>query len=263
MEQRPAAVAGLFYPANPSLLQSMMNEWISATETVPARAPVALIAPHAGYIYSGSVAASAYRQVVNAQHIRRVLLLGPAHRLGFHGHAVSSAHHFMTPLGPVPVDVVAIQHLISRGFAQIIDPAHAQEHALEVQLPFLQRCVPQPFAVVPILVGASAPQLVASMLEALWQSESDLVIVSSDLSHYLDYATAQRHDQESIARILSGQELAHDQACGATPINGLLEMARRRNWRPRLLDLRNSGDTAGDRSRVVGYGALAFEAAYA
>lgn len=263
MEQRPAAVAGLFYPANPTLLQSMMNEWISAFETLPALAPMALIAPHAGYMYSGPIAASAYRQVVNAHHVRRVVLLGPAHRLGFGGHAVSSARHFMTPLGPVALDRVAIQQLISSGLARINDPAHAQEHALEVQLPFLQRCLPQPFVVIPILVGSSDPQSVATMLEMLWQSESDLVIVSSDLSHYLDYATAQRHDQEAIERILSGQELTHDQACGATPINGLLQMARRRNWQPRLLDLRNSGDTAGDRDRVVGYAALAFEAAYA
>jgi MEMO1 family protein len=255
---RAAAVAGMFYPADPAELTRMLQGYLAAAEAVPLR-PKALIAPHAGYIYSGAIAASAYAllQPLRAS-IRRVVLLGPVHRVWTPGLALPGVEAFATPLGPVRLDMEAIAAIDGLNQVQVHPAAHAQEHSLEVQLPFLQRCLDD-FALVPLAVGGAPPEAVATVLERLWGGDETLIVVSSDLSHYLPYQDAQQVDRATVQAILAGNHhLVGEQACGCHPINGLLLAARRYNLTPHLLDLRNSGDTAGDRNRVVGYAALAF-----
>jgi AmmeMemoRadiSam system protein B len=224
-------------------------------------APKAIIAPHAGYIYSGSVAAQAYASLRPAREtIRRVILLGPVHRVPVRGLAIPGAAvtAFATPLGPVPLDRDALSLL--RKMPQVIesDAAHALEHSLEVHLPFLQKVLAE-FTLVPLAVGDASGEEVAAVMEQLWGGAETLIVVSSDLSHYLDYATARAIDGETVGRIAAlDASIDHHQACGGTPINGLLIAARRRGLEARLLDLKNSGDTAGSRDRVVGYAAFAF-----
>jgi AmmeMemoRadiSam system protein B len=255
---RPAAVAGAFYPGDAHTLQRGVAAMLAQPERAPA-APKALIVPHAGYIYSGPIAASAYVALEkSAATIRRVVLFGPAHRLWVRGLAASSADWFATPLGKVAVDREALQAVAHLPQVETSDDAHAQEHSLEVQLPFLQ-AVLDDFAVAPFVVGGASPAEVAEVMDILWGGAETLIVVSSDLSHYLPYAEAQRIDRATADSILDRRTISrHEQACGAVPINGLLEVARRRQLVPRLLDLRNSGDTAGDHARVVGYGAFAF-----
>jgi AmmeMemoRadiSam system protein B len=219
----------------------------------------ALIVPHAGYIYSGPVAASGYAGLrESAVAIRRVVIFGPAHRVWVRGVATVSDSFFETPLGRVPVDREAIAAVFSLPQVEINDEAHASEHSLEVQLPFLQTLLTD-FAIAPFVVGGASAAQVAEVMELLWGGPETLVVVSSDLSHYLPYAEAQRIDRATADSILERRTLSrHEQACGMTPINGLMEVARRKGLVPTLLDLRNSGDTAGDRTRVVGYAAVAF-----
>ena len=262
---RPAAVAGMFYPASAAELARQVDELLAAAascERPPA--PKALIAPHAGYVYSGPIAASAYAQIRSRRGcIRRVVLLGPAHRVPVRGLALPGAQRFATPLGEVGIDAEAVGVL--RGLPQVVErpEAHEAEHSLEVQLPFLQRLLGD-FALVPLAVGSAAPAEVAQVLDRLWGGDETLIVVSSDLSHYLPYETARRIDRETIDRLLSlDVEIDHERACGATAIGGLLLAARRRGLKAELLDLRNSGDTAGDRRRVVGYAAIAFRPATA
>ena len=261
MDIRPAAVAGMFYPADATALRGAVDRLLAAAAPAPDDAPAlkALIAPHAGYVYSGPVAASAYARLRPATAgIRRVVLLGPAHRVPFRGLALPGAQQFATPLGNVPVDAAAIaaaRRLPEAGDSAL---AHADEHSLEVQLPFLQRVLGA-FSVVPVVVGDAAAETVAAILDLLWGGPETLIVVSSDLSHYHPYREAQAIDRASADAILGlAARLDHDEACGATPVNGLLLAARRRGLVPALLDLRNSGDTAGDRRRVVGYAAFAF-----
>jgi len=258
---RPAAVAGMFYAADARTLERDVDAYLRAVaETgVTEEAPKALIVPHAGYVYSAPIAASAYRRLAPARgKIRRVVLLGPCHRVGVHGLALPGARAFQTPLGSIEIDqdaVAAIAHL-----PQVVQSAaaHAEEHSLEVQLPFLQRVLGD-FKLVPFAVGWVEPAQVAEVIEALWGGPETLVVVSSDLSHYHPYHVASGIDRETAEAIVAGRgDLDHEQACGATPIAGLLLTARRRGLSAELLDLRNSGDTAGDHSRVVGYGAFAF-----
>jgi len=256
---RPAAVAGMFYPASASELRRQVDELLAgAASRGRAAAPKVLIAPHAGYIYSGPVAASAYAQIAGrADRIRRVVLLGPAHRMPVRGLALPGVQRFATPLGEVEVDAEAVAAL--RDLPQVVESsmAHEAEHSLEVQLPFLQRLLGS-FLLVPLAVGDATAGEVAEVLDRLWGGGETLIIVSSDLSHYLPYDAARRTDRATIDRLLAlDAQLDHAQACGATPINGLLLAARRRGLRAELLDLRNSGDTAGDRRRVVGYAAIA------
>ena len=259
---RMPAVAGLFYPGNAASLatdiDALLAEAVSPGQPA-APAPKALIAPHAGIIYSGSVAARAYALMVPfAKTIRRVVLLGPSHRVAIRGLAVPEAGAFATPLGTVVIDTQALAAALE--LPQVIhhNAAHAAEHSLEVHLPFLQRVLPD-FTIVPFVVGYATPDEVTAVLDLLWGGPETLVLVSSDLSHYHAYADAQRRDRHSVDDILHLRLLLdHEQACGATPINGLVEVARRRGLKPSLLDLRNSGDTAGDRSRVVGYASFAF-----
>jgi hypothetical protein len=256
---RPAAVAGAFYPGEARVLAAEVAAMLGeATTAAPARhAPKAIIAPHAGYVYSGPVAASIYARLAPLRgRIRRVVLIGPAHRVWIRGFALPGASAFASPLGEIDAEGVAA--IASLAQVSVRRDAHALEHCLEVQLPFLQSVLGR-FRLVPLLVGEATPAEVAQVLDALWGGEETLVVVSSDLSHYLDYRTAQKLDGET-ARAIAALEpvLDHDQACGATPINGLIETARRRHMLVEQVDLRNSGDTAGGRGQVVGYGAFAF-----
>jgi hypothetical protein len=254
---RAPAVAGAFYPREPSELQDAVDGMLAAAaRSLPqdGRVPKAVIAPHAGYIYSGPIAASVYARLTPLSgKIRRVVLLGPAHRVAIHGIARSGAARFHTPLGPVPVDADAEASISDLPQVTVSPQAHAQEHCLEVHLPFLQRVLGE-FAVVPLVVGRASPDEVAQIIERLWGGEETLIVVSSDLSHYLSYQQAQSIDRDTARAILNRRPvLDHEQACGATPVNGLLLAAGRRGLAPELHDLRNSGDTAGDRTRVVGY----------
>lgn len=258
---RPPAVAGMFYPGERrELAQAVAQMLAAAAHEAPERAvPKAIIAPHAGYLYSGPVAASVYALLAPARgRIRRVVLAGPTHRVALRGLALPDAKAFATPLGTVEVDRAALESL--RGLPQVVvsAQAHAFEHSLEVHLPFLQTVL-EGFTLVPLAVGHASAQEVAAVLEALWGGPETLIVVSSDLSHYLPYADAQAVDRETARAILElSTAISHEQACGATPVTGLTLAARRHGLKPELIDLRNSGDTAGDKSRVVGYGAFAF-----
>ncbi|HWA13726.1 MAG TPA: AmmeMemoRadiSam system protein B [Burkholderiales bacterium] len=256
---RPPAVAGAFYPADPRALQSQVAGMLDAAAAGAAARPKALIAPHAGYVYSGPTAARAYAPLLRFPgQIRRVVLLGPAHRVRLEGLALPSVQAFVTPLGSVPLDGAAMEAI--RGLPQVCvsDLAHAQEHSLEVHLPFLQTVLGS-FDLVPLVVGSASPSQVAEVLDRLWGGDETLVVVSSDLSHYLGYEQARALDAGTARRILAlDTGIDHEMACGATPVNGLLALARRRGLEPHLLDQCNSGDTAGDRNRVVGYAAFAF-----
>lgn len=258
---RPAAVAGMFYPGDAGQLSGEVAGMLRAATDASTSAPVpkAIIAPHAGYIYSGPIAASVYALLNQAaKNIRRVILLGPTHRVGVDGLALPSASHFSTPLGMIEIDQEARAMLADLPQVVVADPPHAQEHSLEVQLPFLQSVLPN-FRLVPLAVGHASAEAVAAVLDRLWGGPETLIVVSSDLSHYLPYAAAQKIDGRTAARIVAyDPTIGHDEACGATPVNGLLLAARRHGLKAHLIDLRNSGDTAGDRSRVVGYGGFAF-----
>ncbi|HEY3320977.1 MAG TPA: AmmeMemoRadiSam system protein B [Planctomycetota bacterium] len=263
MSARVPAHAGTFYPADPAKLRASVQQYLDAApppaSPVPS-APKAIIAPHAGYVYSAPIAASAYKCLVPLRSIvHRVVLLGPAHHIFVRGLALSSASAFATPLGDVPIDAAAIEQIKSLPQVKLSDDAHAPEHSLEVQLPFLQ-CVLEEFSLVPFAVGdVGAPQI-AEVLDALWGGPETLILISSDLSHYHEYDTAKAIDQETARAIslLRPQEIAFEQACGCLSIRGLLLLAGKRSLTPHLLDLRSSGDTAGTRDRVVGYGAWAF-----
>lgn len=257
---RNAAVAGMFYPAEPEELAHEIRQFLGAIQPSSAPAPKAVIAPHAGYIYSGPIAASAYARIAALRHvISRVVLIGPSHRVAFRGLAVPSAEAFRTPLGTVPVDRPAVAELLKLAEVGVLDAAHAQEHSLEVHLPFLQTLLDR-FALVPIVAGDASPEEVAKVLDAVWGGPETLVVVSSDLSHYLDYQSAQRLDDETRTAIegLDPAAIAYEQACGRIPIGGLLTIAKRRGLSVETVDMRNSGDTAGPRDRVVGYGAWVF-----
>jgi len=260
---RPAAVAGRFYPGQPEALRATLDELMAGVRTQPLpRAPKILVVPHAGYIYSGAVAASGYASLQRlAGRVQRVILLGPAHRVAVQGIAAPSVAAFDSPLGAVSIDRAALAQLADLPFVGISDAVHEQEHALEVQLPFLQQTLGS-FKLLPLAVGRANPQQVAQLLERLWGGEETLIVISTDLSHYLPYAEARSKDQGTIEQVLRfDPTLTHEQACGATPLSGALLVARAHGLQPRLLDLRNSGDTAGDKSRVVGYAALVFEPA--
>ena len=253
---RPAAVAGLFYSADPKELHQQISNFLDAS-SIADESPLALIVPHAGYVYSGQTAASAYINLTPLRNkIKRVILLGPSHRVGFHGLATSSATRFTTPLGDIPLDLETTARINQLPQVQVMDAAHAQEHSLEVQLPFLQEVLDN-FTLVPIVVGEASSHEVADVIDTAWQDDSTLVVISSDLSHYHDYPTAQKMDQHTCSAIesLNLNAIEHDNACGYYPLKGLLAVARQRGLKVHTLDLRNSGDTAGDKNQVVGYGA--------
>lgn len=254
---RRPAVAGQFYPAAPRQLQAMVDEFLAGAAG-NGELPRALIAPHAGYIYSGPIAASAYARLrAGRGQIRRVVLLGPAHRVPVRGLAASSATEWATPLGTVPLDQEAIRDLATLPQVEIDDTAHAPEHSLEVQLPFLQTVLEE-FTLVPLVVGEATSEEVAEVLERFASDPDTIMVISSDLSHYFDYQLARSLDQETARAIERLQPLRLSQACGQRAINGLLVVAQRQGWRARTVDLRNSGDTAGPPDQVVGYGAWLF-----
>jgi MEMO1 family protein len=255
---RPPAVAGLFYPDDPEELAAAVDRVLgpAAKDEPP---PKALIAPHAGYVYSGPVAGNAYACLRPSRDtVTRVVLVGPAHRVRVAGLAVSGADAFATPLGAVPIDAAARTLALSLPAVAVDDEAHAAEHSLEVHLPFLQRVLAR-FAIVPLVVGDAEPAAVAAVLERLWGGPETCIVASTDLSHYHDHATAQALDARTAGHIVAraAERIGDDDACGARPVRGLLEVARRRGLPVRLLDLRSSGDTAGPYDEVVGYGAFA------
>lgn len=256
---RGPAVAGQFYPADPEKLKSVIGRFMDEVlGSDDLQVPRAIIAPHAGYVYSGAIAASAYAHVAAGRGlIRRVVLLGPAHRVPVQGVAASSAQAFSTPLGQVPLDRPAIKALLGGGGVSQHDEAHAPEHGLEVHLPFLQEVLGA-FHLVPLIVGEVPAEEVAHVLQDFAVEPHTLIVVSSDLSHYNPYEIAMRRDRETSLRIERLQPLAAGQACGRCAINGLLHLARLQGWEARTLLLRNSGDAAGSRDQVVGYGAYLF-----
>ncbi|OUM02853.1 AmmeMemoRadiSam system protein B [Variovorax sp. JS1663] len=262
LHARPAAVAGIFYTDDALQLAREIGDYLDASGAAEAtaRPPKLLVVPHAGYGYSGAVAGRAYALLAPwHQRIRRVVLLGPAHRMPVRGLAAPVAEAFDTPLGRVMLDRDALTALQALPQVAHDDRPHAHEHSLEVQLPFLQ-AVLESFTLAPLLIGDAGPGEVAQVLERLWGGEETLVVISSDLSHYLPYAQAQRCDRSTVERILAFDgTLTGGDACGALALNGALRSAARHGLRPRLLDLRNSGDTAGSRDQVVGYASIAFE----
>ena len=282
---RPAAVAGLFYPDDPVALRSTVLSFLAARSRGAAGAPAwrppkAVIAPHAGYSYSGPIAASAFAALTpgaagaagvaggdagaagggSAPDVRRVVMLGPSHQVPLRGLGLPGVERFATPLGMVPLDLEAAAAVDRLPQVAVRPDAHEAEHSLEVELPFLQ-VVLGPFELLPLVVGEAGGEEVAEVLELVWGGDDTVLVISSDLSHYLPAAAAERMDRETAAQILAlAGPLTSRQACGAVPINGLLVAALRQGLVPRQLDLRHSGDTSGDRSRVVGYGAWAFDA---
>ena len=264
---RPAAIAGMFYPGTAGVLARDVDALLAAAKpaavapTAPTAPtiPKAIIAPHAGFVYSGPIAASSYARIAPARaRIRRVVLLGPTHRVAIHGMALPGVDAFATPLGTVRVDADAVKKLMALPYVGINAEAHRQEHSLEVHLPFLQKVIDE-FTLVPLAVGHATAQQVATVLDTLWGGEETLIVISSDLSHYLPYADAQAADHATTQAILELRtDITHHQACGATPIIGLNLLAQQRGLKAHLIDLRNSGDTAGDKARVVGYGSFAF-----
>jgi hypothetical protein len=261
MKIRPPAAAGLFYAAHPDRLQTTVSELLGEFAPSAKALPKALIAPHAGYVYSGRVAAEAFATLrASAQSIARVVLIGPAHFVAVRGIAAPTVDAFETPLGCVPVDRDALAAIADLPFVIAADAPHAPEHSLEVEIPFLQALLPN-FAVVPLVIGDAAPRDVAEVLRRLWGGPETLIVVSSDLSHYHDYDTARRLDAATAAAIERGdwERLGPDQACGFLAVAGLLVEAGRRRLSPQRLSLCNSGDTAGSRDRVVGYGAWMVE----
>jgi len=259
---RTPAVAGSFYPASPQRLAAQVRDYLAAAghEIAAQPVPKALIVPHAGYVYSGPIAGSAYARLAPVRNrIERVVLLGPAHRTALEGLGVSAADAFETPLGEIPLDAELRERVLALPQVTLRSDAHAQEHSLEVQLPFLQSVLGA-FSLLPLVVGDAAPTEVDEVLELVWGGDETLLVVSSDLSHYHAYAVAQRMDAATTRAIetLRPEQIGYEDACGRIPIQGLLLAARRHGLRPETLDVRNSGDTAGPRDAVVGYGAFAF-----
>lgn len=274
---RRPAVAGLFYPDRPDVLDAAVRQFMEQVD--PALRPhaddenvwpKAIIGPHAGYRYSGPIAASAYTPVQRARgHIRRVVMISPSHRAAFTGLALSSAEAFACPGHTFPVDADAIEQVRRMKRVHVLDEAHAPEHGLEVHLPFLAWTLGPPtpdpqqqpaYTIVPMLFGQVDHETVADVFEALWGGPETLFLISSDLSHYLDYDTAKRVDRATSDAILAGEAdgVGPTQACGHTAIQALMRVADDRGLAARNLDLRNSGDTAGPRHEVVGYGAFTF-----
>jgi MEMO1 family protein len=256
---RPPAVAGLFYPDDPHELRDAVSAYLAQHATASAGAPPkALIVPHAGYIYSGGIAAAAYATVARLRKtIRRIVLIGPSHRVYLRGMAAPAASAFATPLGNIEIDRTLKSALLQRSDVVQADAPHAQEHCLEVQLPFLQMLFDE-FTLLPLVLGSVAPENVAAALAEVWGDAATLVLVSSDLSHYHTYEQARQIDAATRASIVRREPtLVGEQACGCAGINGLLYLAGQRDLAVSQIAHCNSGDTAGDRSRVVGYGAFA------
>ncbi len=257
---REPAVAGMFYPREPEALRAQVHRFVDQAQSRSSAIPKAIIGPHAGYRFSGAVAGEAYATLSGiASQVSRVVLLGPSHRVAFQGIAACSADQFSTPLGQVPVDWKTLDSVLSRNDVFVLDDAHTLEHGLEVHLPFLQECLGD-FQLIPLVVGDATPEAVGTLLEQLWGGPETLIVISSDLSHFMDYDSATRRDAATSLAIeqLRYEAVRDGDACGRHPINGLLWLAKQKGLKGEVLDLRNSGDTAGQRDSVVGYGAYAF-----
>lgn len=251
---RQPAVAGLFYPGEASELAQLVQRYTQGGTA--GASPKMIIVPHAGYIYSGAIAGAAYAQLKGTTAIRRVVLLGPSHRVALRGIAVPSVDAFVTPLGEIAIDEDLRSAIAGMPGVIMHDAPHAQEHSLEVQLPFLQSLLPARFTLLPLVVGDADPATVAAVLETVWGGDETLIVISTDLSHYLPYSMAKQVDAETSALIEARNTQIHpEQACGAHPLNGALLLARKKGLRVDCVQLANSGDTAGSRDRVVGYGA--------
>ena len=253
-------MAGTFYPARPGDLERMVDDLLAgAVAPEEGRSPAAVVVPHAGFVYSGPIAATAYARLRgSAASISRVVAFGPVHHVPIRGAAVPAASAWATPLGEVPIDAVLRERAVARG-AAVDDRPHALEHALEVQLPFLQRVLGDGFTFLPVAISELPPRAAADLIEEFLGETGTLVLVSTDLSHYHDLATARRLDRRTADTILArdASALSGDDACGFYPLRGLVDLTRRKNLPIELLDLRTSADTAGDPDRVVGYGAFA------
>lgn len=267
MLAREPAVAGMFYPDDPLLLQHQLEHFLANANSTSANTdivPKALIAPHAGYVYSGPIAASAYQLLAPlAQRLSKVILLGPSHRVPLIGLAAPTANFFRTPLGDIPIDREGIDKLVKQSLITVNDLPHQLEHSLEVQLPFLQTTLDD-FKVLPLVVGNASSHQVAEVLHAVWGGNETLIVVSSDLSHYHSYLDAQRIDQDTTAMIERfADNITDTQACGCKGINGLLKLTNEKGMSIKTLDLKNSGDSfeakapGANRDKVVGYGAYA------
>ncbi|WP_144391326.1 AmmeMemoRadiSam system protein B [Pleionea sediminis] len=261
MRARHPAVAGMFYPDQADLLRQEVKKFLSSNSVETGKnqydnSVKAIIAPHAGYIYSGAVAGKVYRYLYqNHDSFNRIILLGPAHRVPFKGIVHAQCQFFETPLGNIKVDIEALEKLEQQGLIEGSSFAHRDEHCLEVQLPFIQNVLGDEVAIVPLLVGDASPEQVRLVLDALWRP-GDLIVVSSDLSHYLPYDEAVEKDRFTSQKICDmNAQLTGNEACGCRPISGLLLFSQQQGWHVDCVELKNSGDTAGDKSRVVGYGA--------
>ncbi len=257
MSTRQAAVAGSFYEARSAVLQQQVSQFVAQSPEVSWAKPKVLIVPHAGYVFSGSTAARAYRSLESQRdEIRRVVLLGPAHRVYLEGLALPSVDRFETPLGEIALDREAIEQVSGMPGVSVSDQAHRDEHSLEVQLPFLQTVLAR-FTLVPVVVGMCDAAIVAAVMDALWGGEDTLIVISTDLSHFLPYTEARQVDANTCNLILEkSSSLTGEEACGAYALNGLMRSQHARALDVELLDACNSGDTVGGRDRVVGYGAF-------
>jgi hypothetical protein len=257
-----AVIAGSFYPDNPKHLKQQLTQLLDNVSVVK-QPPRAIIAPHAGYNYSGAIAATVYARLISAKKlINKVVLIGPSHHIGFKGLALSSAKQFMTPLGLIEIDREGIHKISQLPFSQFLDEAYDQEHSLEVHLPFLQTVI-ESFTLIPIITGNASAEQVCELIELFWEETATIIVISSDLSHFLDYESAQIKDKETSVFIedLEYEKLDDDSACGRVAISGLLALARKNKLRTKTVDLRNSADTAGyeHKKRVVGYGAYVID----
>ena len=258
-QHRQPAVAGMFYPGDKITLENDIKSYLSHVESQDIVAPKVIVVPHAGYMYSGPIAASAYKLLIPIKNkIKRVVLLGPSHRVAFCGLAAPNSVTFITPLGSIPIDHSGIDLIADLNQVVISDQAHAAEHSLEVQLPFLQEVLSD-FSLVPLVVGDANRYDVAEVIDRLWGGDETLIVISTDLSHYHSYEEARQMDQATSDAIihLDADAIGYEDACGRNGLQGMLYVAKQRGLKADLLDLRNSGDTAGDKIRVVGYGAYA------
>ena len=257
MSVRQPAVAGTFYPANKTALKDAITHLLADASDHNLQSRI-LVVPHAGYIYSGEIAASAYKLLEQYPHkIERVVLLGPSHRTPFYGLALPDSKVFHTPLGSIDIDSETAEELLSLSQVQVLEAAHELEHSLEVQLPFLQMCLTD-FKLLPLVVGDADTMAVSEVLEAIWGGPETLIIISTDLSHFHTYQDAQAIDNNTVNSIMNMENsLTGEQACGCRPLNGLLALAKEKGMTVETLDVRNSGDTAGTHDSVVGYGAFA------
>ena len=249
----------MFYPGDPNGLRTMVDSMLDAARKKVGSGDslVSMVVPHAGYIYSGSTAALGYALLETfADKVKHVVILGPTHRVGIRGIALPEADAMRTPLGIVPLWGEGVTRALEQPFVVASAEVHAQEHSLEVQLPFLQTVVPDA-DVLPLAVGWVEPQVATAVIDAVWDPDT-FIVISSDLSHYHPYAEAQAIDRVTVDQILKGEQVDHDQACGATGVDAMTLADRARGLTPRLIGMCNSGDTAGDKAGVVGYATIGF-----